>query len=86
MGKLHCSLINILTFLIHQDWQQLEVDLLSQEVPVAVYFAYEDDQLTEIYEHIRTAITSDQAGSAFEGISEFHNHAQNIRVWHQSEA
>ena len=37
------------------------------EVPVAVYFAYEDRELTEIYKDIETAITSDQAGSAFEG-------------------
>ena len=34
---------------------------------MAVYFAYEDRELSEIYSHIETAITSDQAGSAFEG-------------------
>ena len=36
-------------------------------MPVAVYFAYEDKELTEIYDDIKTAVTSDQAGSAFEG-------------------
>ena len=30
-------------------------------------FAYEDKELTEIYKDIETAVTSDQAGSAFEG-------------------
>ena len=42
--------------------------MLTVEVPVAVYFAYEDKELTEIYKDIETAVTSDQAGSAFEGI------------------
>ena len=41
--------------------------MLTVEVPVAVYFAYEDKELTEIYKDIETAVTSDQAGSAFEG-------------------
>lgn len=53
--------------ILHQEWQQLERDLLTVEVPVAVYFAYEDKELTEIYKDIETAVTSDQAGSAFEG-------------------
>ena len=51
-----------------QEWQQLERDLLTVEVPVAVYFAYEDKELTEIYDDIKIAVTSDQAGSAFEGM------------------
>ena len=50
-----------------QEWQQLERDLLTVEIPVAVYFAYEDKKLTEIYKDIETAVTSDHAGSAFEG-------------------
>ena len=53
--------------ILHQEWQKLERDLLTVEVPVAVYFAYEDKELTEIYKDIETAVTSDQAGSAFEG-------------------
>jgi len=40
-------------------------------VPVAVYFAYEDKELTEIYDDIKTAVTSDQAGSAFEGMHKY---------------
>lgn len=51
-----------------EEWQQLERDLLTVEVPVAVYFAYEDKELTEIYKDIETALTSDQAGSAFEAL------------------
>lgn len=51
-----------------EEWQQLERDLLTVEVPVAVYFAYEDKELTEIYKDIETAVTSDQAGSAFEAL------------------
>ncbi|XP_073242731.1 BOS complex subunit NCLN-like [Porites lutea] len=51
-----------------EEWQQLERDLLTVEVPVAVYFAYEDKDLTEIYKDIETAVTSDQAGSAFEAL------------------
>ena len=54
-----------------QEWQQLERDLLTVEVPVAVYFAYEDKELTEIYDDIKTAVTSDQAGSAFEGMHKY---------------
>lgn len=54
-------------FLFCKEWQQLERDLLTLEVPVAVYFAYEDKELAEIYEDIQTAINTDQAGSAFEG-------------------
>ena len=54
-------------FLFCKEWQQLERDLLTLEVPVAVYFAYEDKELAEIYEDIKTAINTDQAGSAFEG-------------------
>lgn len=45
----------------------LERDLLSQSVPVSVYFAYEDDYLEDLHKHIQVAVTSDQAGSAFEG-------------------
>ena len=41
---------------------------MTVEVPVAVYFAYEDKELSEIYDDIKTAVTSDQAGSAFEGM------------------
>jgi len=44
-------------------------------VPVAVYFAYEDKELTEIYDDIKTAVTSDQAGSAFEGTCVCTEHA-----------
>lgn len=51
-----------------EEWQQLERDLLTVEVPVAVYFAYEDKELTEIYDDIKIAVTSDQAGSAFEAL------------------
>lgn len=51
-----------------EEWQQLERDLLTVEVPVAVYFAYEDKELSEIYDDIKTAVTSDQAGSAFEAL------------------
>lgn len=40
---------------------------MTVEVPVAVYFAYEDKELSKIYDDIKTAVTSDQAGSAFEG-------------------
>ena len=40
-------------------------------MPVAVYFAYEDRELTEIYDDIKTAVTSDQAGSAFEGMHKY---------------
>ena len=47
--------------------------MLTVEVPVAVYFAYEDKELTEIYKDIETAVTSDQAGSAFEGKKVFVN-------------
>ena len=54
-----------------QEWQQLERDLLTVEVPVAVYFAYEDKELTEIYDDIKIAVTSDQAGSAFEGMHRY---------------
>lgn len=46
----------------------LEKELLSQAVPVAVYFAYQDDYLEDLHKHIQVAVTSDQAGSAFEGI------------------
>jgi len=59
--------VNIDATVFCQEWQQLERDLLTVEVPVAVYFAYEDKELTEIYKDIETAVTSDQAGSAFEG-------------------
>ena len=41
--------------------------LFSQEIPIAVHFAYEDDQLSQVYQHISTAVTSDKAGTAFEG-------------------
>ncbi|XP_068693928.1 BOS complex subunit ncln-like isoform X2 [Montipora foliosa] len=51
-----------------EEWQQLERDLLTVEIPVAVYFAYEDKKLTEIYKDIETAFTSDHAGSAFEAL------------------
>ena len=63
----------MLTFnvVVVQEWQQLERDLLTVEVPVAVYFAYEDKELTEIYDDIKTAVTSDQAGSAFEGMYKY---------------
>ncbi|CAH3192232.1 unnamed protein product [Porites evermanni] len=53
---------------LSKEWQQLERDLLTVEVPIAVYFAYEDKELTEIYKDIETAVTSDQAGSAFEAL------------------
>jgi hypothetical protein len=43
------------------------MELLSQSVPVAVYFAYEDDYLVNLHKHIQVAVTSDQANSAFEG-------------------
>ena len=32
-----------------------------------MYFAYEDNELSQVYQHVSTAITSDKAGTAFEG-------------------
>lgn len=66
-----------------QEWQQLERDLLTLEVPVAVYFAYEDKELAEIYEDIKTAINTDQAGSAFEallGVASTSGHQMVVNV------
>lgn len=66
-----------------QEWQQLERDLLALEVPVAVYFAYEDKELAEIYEDIKTAINTDQAGSAFEallGVASTSGHQMVVNV------
>lgn len=66
-----------------QEWQQLERDLLTLEVPVAVYFAYEDKELAEIYEDIKTAINTDQAGSAFEallGVASTSGHQMIVNV------
>lgn len=66
-----------------QEWQQLERDLLTLEVPVAVYFAYEDKELAEIYEDIQTAINTDQAGSAFEallGVASTSGHQMVVNV------
>ncbi|EDO34607.1 predicted protein [Nematostella vectensis] len=51
-----------------EEWQTLEKELLFQSVPVAVYFAYEDDYLLDVYKHIKVAINSDQAKSAFEAL------------------
>lgn len=69
-----------------QEWQQLERDLLTVEVPVAVYFAYEDKELTEIYDDIKTAVTSDQAGSAFEGMHKYVHEACSFwGVYHLKE-
>lgn len=66
-----------------QEWQQLERDLLTLEVPVAVYFAYEDKELAEIYVDIKTAINTDQAGSAFEallGVASTSGHQMVVNV------
>ncbi|KXJ26263.1 nicalin [Exaiptasia diaphana] len=51
-----------------EEWQVLEKELLSKAVPVAVYFAYQDDYLEDLHNHIQVAVTSDQAGSAFEAL------------------
>ncbi|XP_031572437.1 nicalin-1-like [Actinia tenebrosa] len=51
-----------------EDWQLLENELLSQMVPVALYFAYEDDYLVNLHKHIQVAVTSDQANSGFEAL------------------
>ncbi|KAK3709153.1 hypothetical protein QZH41_018065, partial [Actinostola sp. cb2023] len=51
-----------------EEWQILERELLSQSVPIAVYFAYEDDYLEDLHKHIQIAVTSDQASSAFEAL------------------
>lgn len=51
-----------------EEWQELESLLFTQEVPIAVYFAYEDNELSLVYQHVSTAVTSDKAGTAFEAL------------------
>ena len=41
--------------------------MLKEEIQSSVYFAHEDSELLQIYQHIGKATTSDQAGSAVEG-------------------
>lgn len=42
--------------------------MLQEEIQPSVYFAQEDPELLQIYDHIGKATTSDQAGSAVEGL------------------
>jgi endonuclease III-like uncharacterized protein len=55
--------------MILQQLQELEEQMLQEEIQPAVYFTQEDSELLQIYEHIGKATTSDQAGSAVEGVS-----------------
>lgn len=43
--------------------------MLLEEFQPAVYFTREDEELFQIHGQISKATTSDQAGTAFEGIS-----------------
>ena len=56
------------TILLLQQLQELEEQMLSEEIQSSVYFAHEDSELLQIYQHIGKATTSDQAGSAVEGV------------------
>jgi hypothetical protein len=50
-----------------QKLQELEEEMLQEEIQPSVYFTEEDSELLQIYDHIKKATTSDQAGSAVEG-------------------
>ncbi|XP_071965908.1 BOS complex subunit ncln-like [Antedon mediterranea] len=60
--------INALPQSVVQYWLELEPQILEQESKVPIYFAHEDDRLIEIYEDIRTAVSSDQAASGAEAL------------------
>ena len=53
---------------IPKAWQRLESDLLSSEVPIPVYFGYEDDgELSLVYEQLSKAGEKDRNSSALSG-------------------
>ncbi len=58
---------DITIFCFFQYYQQLEVQFLETEVPIPVYFAYETENLIELYEKITASVTSDTASSALKG-------------------
>ena len=60
-----------------QYYQKLERQLLETETPIPVYFAYESEDLVELYEKIAASITSDAASSAAKGI-----HLTSISISH----
>jgi hypothetical protein len=45
----------------------LEEDLLDEETPLPVYFAYETEELNSVYDSIASYASTTNAGSAFEG-------------------
>lgn len=47
-----------------QIMREIEATMLETETQMAVYFAYETEDLTEIFESVRTATNSDSASSA----------------------
>ncbi|XP_077869611.1 BOS complex subunit NCLN-like isoform X2 [Saccoglossus kowalevskii] len=51
-----------------QNWLELEPQLLTEQTNVPIYFAYEDDNLLNIYSDIQHAVNSDQAASAAEAL------------------
>eukprot|EP00794_Sanderia_malayensis_P009824 gene9824-10832_t len=50
-------------------YQQLEVQFLETEVPIPIYFAYETEDLLDLYKKITASVTSDSATSALKALT-----------------
>eukprot|EP00112_Aurelia_sp_Birch-Aquarium-sp1_P014803 Seg3215.2 transcript_id=Seg3215.2/GoldUCD/mRNA.D3Y31 product=Nicalin-1 protein_id=Seg3215.2/GoldUCD/D3Y31 len=50
-------------------YQQLEVEFLGTEIPIPVYFAYENSNVLELYDKIVASVTSDAATSAVKALT-----------------
>jgi len=50
-------------------YQQLEVKFLETEIPIPVYFAYESEDLLDLYQKISASVTGDTASSATKALT-----------------
>lgn len=50
-------------------FQQLEEELLDAELPIPVYFAYENEEMSQLYDDVGAALNSDSAKSAVKALS-----------------
>ena len=46
-----------------QAWKMLELELFKHEVPIPVYFVWEDEELLELYEILTTTAKRDKQSS-----------------------
>ena len=58
------SLVCCLNPLSIQMWRELESHLLSTEIQIPVYFAFEDDQTLEVFDHTRRWAEGERDSSA----------------------